>query len=149
MYSRKFSLSLPYSLCMSHHTHGVSSSSPTSVCSSHYHFSPSTERVVRGTRQTEVLFRSFPQEALVSSSGTGRRDVHIFMLSMQQFRCPPRRRPEEMFSGETAVTCDMPPNHASFPLVTRHFTLYLLPFFFLFFNKYSAALQCGTQSVTH
>ena len=34
----------------------------------------------------EVLFQSFMQEALASSSGMG-RDVHSLMLSIQHFLC--------------------------------------------------------------
>ena len=40
----------------------------------------------------EILFQSFLQEALVSSSGMG-RDVHMWMLSIRHFLCRPRRRP--------------------------------------------------------
>ena len=43
----------------------------------------------------EILFLSFLQEALVSSSGLG-RDVHFLMLSTQHFLCRPRRRPRGM-----------------------------------------------------
>ena len=69
----------------------------------------------------QILFQSFLQEALVSSSGIG-RDVHFLMLSIQLFLCRPRRRPPskvswrmvlERLSGR--VTC---PNHASFLLLT-------------------------------
>ena len=38
------------------------------------------------------LFFCFLREAIVSSSCKG-RDVHSFMLSIQQFLCRPRRRP--------------------------------------------------------
>ena len=38
----------------------------------------------------EILFQSFLQEALVSSSGKG-KDVHSLMLSNQHFLCRPRR----------------------------------------------------------
>ena len=37
----------------------------------------------------EILFQSFLQEALLSSSGMG-RDVHSLMLSIQHFICLPR-----------------------------------------------------------
>ena len=40
----------------------------------------------------EILFQSFLQEALVSSSGMG-RDVQALMLSIQHFLCRPQRRP--------------------------------------------------------
>ena len=40
----------------------------------------------------EIFFRSFLQEALVSSSGTG-RDVYSLMVSIQHFLSRPRRRP--------------------------------------------------------
>ena len=40
----------------------------------------------------EILFQSFLQEALVSSSGMG-RDVHSLMLSIQHFFCRTPRRP--------------------------------------------------------
>ena len=69
----------------------------------------------------EILFQSFLQEALVSSSGMG-RDVHFLMLSIQHFLCRPRRRPpskvpRRMFLERLSwrVTCS---NHASFRLLT-------------------------------
>ena len=40
----------------------------------------------------EILFQSFLQEALVSSSSMS-RDVHSLMLSIQHFHCRPWRRP--------------------------------------------------------
>ena len=40
----------------------------------------------------EILFQSFPQEAIMSSAGMG-RDVHSLMLFIQHFLCRPRRRP--------------------------------------------------------
>ena len=40
----------------------------------------------------EILFQSFLQEVLVSSSGMG-RDVHSLLLSIQHFLCRPQRRP--------------------------------------------------------
>ena len=45
----------------------------------------------------EILFQSFLQEALVSSSGMG-RDVHSLMLPIQHFLCRPRRRPPSKVS---------------------------------------------------
>ena len=50
----------------------------------------------------EILFQSFLQEAIVSSSGMGRA-VHSLMLSIQHFFCrsrhrPPSRWPEGWFS---------------------------------------------------
>ena len=59
----------------------------------------------------EILFQSFLQEALVSSSGMG-RDVHFsFALSILHFLCRPRRRlglkcPGDGFE-EAVVTRDM------------------------------------------
>ena len=59
----------------------------------------------------EILFQSFLQEALVSSSGMG-RDVHSsFALSILHFLCRPRRRlglkcPGDGFE-EAVVTRDM------------------------------------------
>ena len=60
----------------------------------------------------EILFQSCLQEALVSSSGTG-RDVHSLMLSIQHFLCRSRRRSPSMVAlkegfGEIVVACDMP-----------------------------------------
>ena len=40
----------------------------------------------------EILFQPFLQEAIVSSSGTG-RDVHSLMLSIQYFLCRPQCHP--------------------------------------------------------
>ena len=45
-----------------------------------------------GDDSAEVLFQSFLQEAIVSSSGMD-RDVHYLMLSVQHFLCRPRQRP--------------------------------------------------------
>ena len=57
--------------------------------------SPLTEAVVRewggGQDSVEILFQSFLQEALVSSSVVG-GDVHSLMFSTQHFLCRPRRR---------------------------------------------------------
>ena len=59
----------------------------------------------------EILFQSFPQEALVSSSGVG-RDVHSLILSIQHFlcrsrRCPPSKVPRRMAFERLSwrVTC--------------------------------------------
>ena len=61
---------------------------------------------------TVILFQSFLQAALVSSSGMG-RDVHSFTLSIQYSLCRPRHRPPSCigalkggFGG--VVACDMP-----------------------------------------
>ena len=51
----------------------------------------------------EILFQSFLQEAIVSSSGTG-RDVDSLMLFIQHFLC---RNLKGGF-GEAVVACDMP-----------------------------------------
>ena len=40
----------------------------------------------------EILFQSFLQEAMVSSSGIG-RDVHSLMLTIQPFLCRPHHHP--------------------------------------------------------
>ena len=60
----------------------------------------------------EILFQSFLQMALVSSSGVG-RGVHTFMLSNRHFVCRPRRRPppkDALKDGfaEAVVACDLP-----------------------------------------
>ena len=69
----------------------------------------------------EILFQSFLQEALVSSSGMG-RDVHSLILSAQYFLGQPGRRPPSnvpwmmvLERPSWRVTC---PNHASFCLLT-------------------------------
>ena len=69
----------------------------------------------------EILFQSFLQEALRSSSGMG-RDVHSFMLSIDRFLCRLRRRPHSKVPWRMVlerlswrVTCL---NHASFRLST-------------------------------
>ena len=49
----------------------------------------------------EILFQSFLQEALVSSSGTD-RDVHSLILSTKHFLC----RLKDGF-GEAVMACDM------------------------------------------
>ena len=69
----------------------------------------------------KILFQSFSQEAIVSSSGTD-RDVHSLMLSIQHFLCRQRRRspfrcPEGCF-GATIMALVTYPNHASFRLLT-------------------------------
>ena len=60
----------------------------------------------------EILFKSFLQEALVSSSGMG-KDVHFLMLSIQHVLCRPRHRPPSQGAlkdgfGEAVVACNMP-----------------------------------------
>ena len=60
----------------------------------------------------EILFQSFLQEALVSSSGMG-KDVHFLMLSIQHFLCRPRHRPPPQGAlkdclGEAVVASTMP-----------------------------------------
>ena len=56
----------------------------------------------------EILFQSFLQGALVSSSGMG-RDVYSLMLSIQHFLFLPWRRPSSSDGfGEAVVACDMP-----------------------------------------
>ena len=59
-----------------------------------------------------ILFQSFLQEALVTSSGMD-MDVHSWMLSTQHFLCRPRRRPPLQGAlndgfGEAVVAYDMP-----------------------------------------
>ena len=59
----------------------------------------------------EILFQSFLQEVLVSSSCMG-RDVHSLMLSFQHFLCRPQRRPPSkvpwrMVLERGFVVCDM------------------------------------------
>ena len=44
-----------------------------------------------GNDSAEILFQTFPREALVSNSAMG-RNVHFLMLSIQHFLCKPRRR---------------------------------------------------------
>ena len=68
----------------------------------------------------EILFQSFLQEALVSSSGMD-SDVHSLMLStIQHFLCRPGvARPPVCLKddfGEVVEACDMP-NYASFCLL--------------------------------
>ena len=53
----------------------------------------------------EILFQSFLQEALVSSSGMGRY-VHPLMLPIQHF--PTLKGALEDGSGEAVLACDMP-----------------------------------------
>ena len=56
----------------------------------------------------QILFQSFLQQALVSSSGVG-RDVHCLVLSIPHFLCRPRRCPPSKDGfGEAVVACDMP-----------------------------------------
>ena len=69
----------------------------------------------------EILFQSFPQKALMRSSGKG-KNVYSLMLSIQHFLCPPRRRQTSKVSWRMVldrlswrVTC---PNHASSHLLT-------------------------------
>ena len=66
----------------------------------------------------EILFQSFLQEALLSSSSMG-RDAHSLMLSIQHFLCQPRHRPPSKVPWRMVlcwrVTC---PKHASFHLLT-------------------------------
>ena len=56
----------------------------------------------------EILFLSFLQKALVSSSGMG-RDVHCLMLSIHHFLCRPRRCHGVLKDGfgEAVVACDL------------------------------------------
>ena len=54
---------------------------------------------------TEILFQSFLQEALVSSSGMG-RDVHPLMLPIQHF--PTLKGALEDGFGEVVFACAMP-----------------------------------------
>ena len=70
----------------------------------------------------EILFWSFPQEALMSSSGMG-KEVHFLMLSIQHFLFRPRSRPPSKVPSRMVLerlswrdTC---PNHASFCLVHK------------------------------
>ena len=64
-----------------------------------------------GDNSAEILFLTFLQEALVSSSGMG-RDVHSLMLSIQHSSAshgithPPRSLKDGF--GEVVVVCDMP-----------------------------------------
>ena len=54
-----------------------------------FQFSSLTDWVIGGDmtdNSAEILFRSFLQKALVSSSGMG-RDVHSQMVSSQPFLC--------------------------------------------------------------
>ena len=69
----------------------------------------------------EILFQSFLQGALVSSSGTG-RDVHSLMLNIRHFLCQPQCRPPSKVPRRMVlerllqhVTCL---NHPSFHLLT-------------------------------
>ena len=66
----------------------------------------------------EILFQSFLQEALLSSSSMG-KDARSLMLSIQHFLCQPRHRPPSKVPWRMVlcwrVTC---PKHASFHLLT-------------------------------
>ena len=69
----------------------------------------------------EILFQSFLQEALVSSSSMGRY-VHSLMLSIQHFSCwpqhhPPSKAPWRMVL-ERLSWCVTYSNHSSFHLLT-------------------------------
>ena len=68
-----------------------------------------------------TLFQSFLQEALMSSSGMGRK-FHSLMLSIQHFLCRPRRYPPSkvpwMMGFERLSWRVTRPNHASFRLLT-------------------------------
>ena len=70
---------------------------------------------------TKILFQSYLQEAILSSSGMG-ENAYSLMLSIQHFLCRPRRRPPSKVPWRTVmerlllrVIC---PNHASLRLVT-------------------------------
>ena len=58
----------------------------------------------------EILFQSFLQEALVSSSGIG-RDVHYSMLSIQHFPCRPQRCPPSEVLSHCFTTKNQPTNN--------------------------------------
>ena len=92
---------------------------------SSFQFSPLTDLIWSFWKvmndSAEILFQSFLQEALVSSSSMG-RDVHSLMLSIQHFLCRPRRRSPSKVPWRMVlermwwrVTC---PNHVSFRLLT-------------------------------
>ena len=75
----------------------------------------------------EILFQSFPQEALVSSSGMG-RDVHSLILSIQHFLCRPPTLQGALKDGfgKAVVACGVP-EPSKFPsLDSRHKKLILL-----------------------
>ena len=57
----------------------------------------------------EMLFQSFLQEAILSSSGMG-RDVNSLMLSIQHFLCQPQHRQGALEDeiGEAVVVCCVP-----------------------------------------
>ena len=97
------------------------------LCGGHEHttfissvqFSPLTDSGGMRDNSAEILFQTFLQDALVSSSGMGRY-VHSLVLSIQHFLCQPqhcspsrvpRRRALERLSW--CVTCL---NHANFHL---------------------------------
>ena len=69
---------------------------------------------------TEILFQSFLQEALVSSSGMG-RDAHSSMLSTQPFLCQSQHRPPSKVPRRTVLDrlsrCVTHLNQASFCLL--------------------------------
>ena len=88
-------------------------------------FSPLNDGVIGGDMRdnsAEILFQSFLQEALVSSSGMG-RNVHSLMLSTSAFPLPTTVSPTPQsalkYGFEEAVfVCDMPnrcksPSHDS------------------------------------
>ena len=62
-------------------------------CKSSIQFSPLTDWIVAMRNDsTEILFQSFPREAVVSSFGMS-RDVHCLTLSIQYLLCQPLRPP--------------------------------------------------------
>ena len=88
------------------------------------HFSPLTDWFVEENMtddSAEILFKSFMQEAVMSSSSMS-IDAHSLMLSIQHFfcllqHCPPSTESRGIVSGRLSwhVTS---PNHASFCLLT-------------------------------
>ena len=70
------------------------------LCGGHEHttfissvqFSPLTDSGGMRDNSAEILFQTFLQDALVSSSGMGRY-VHSLVLSIQHLFCRPQRRP--------------------------------------------------------
>ena len=86
--------------------------------------SPLTYWVVGGDMtddSAEILFQSFLQEALASSSGVGRNILHSLMLSIQHFLCRSQRRPPSKVPRRMVLErlswCVICPNHASFRLL--------------------------------
>ena len=70
-----------------------------------------------GRDSAEIVFQTFMQKAIASSSGTS-MDVHSLMVSTQHFLCRPRRRPPSKIPWrmvwERVSWCVTCPSHTRF-----------------------------------